>query len=75
MSQISVKGKIQRSTMGTGAWTLAGDDGKTYELKGAPKDLLKSGANATVEGVIRDDVMSIAMVGPVLEVKSMKVAD
>lgn len=69
MSTISITGKVERSPMGSGAWALVSTDGQTYELKGAPKEMLQSGLRVQVEGTIRDDVMSIAMIGPVLEVQ------
>jgi len=69
---ITVTGTIQRSDMGAGTWALVTDDGVTYEVhKGAPKDLLKSGQKVKVKD--REDVMTFAMIGPVLEVKSFEV--
>lgn len=66
---ITVNGTVQRSGMGAGTWALVTEKGDTYEIhKGAPKDLLKAGQQVKVEGKIRDDVMTIAMIGPVLEV-------
>lgn len=70
----TVTGTIQRSNMGTGTWTLVTDDGKTYEIhKGAAKELLKSGQKVKVEGQVREDIMTFAMVGPVLEVRSFEI--
>jgi cytochrome c-type biogenesis protein CcmE len=70
MSSTTVQGTVQRSGMGAGTWALVTDKGETYEIhKGAPKDLLHEGLKVKVEGTIRDDVMTIAMIGPVLEVK------
>lgn len=71
---ITVTGTIQRSDIGTGTWTLVADSGETYEIyKGAAKELLKSGQKVKVEGQVRQDVMTFAMVGPVLEVKSFEI--
>lgn len=70
---ITVTGTVQRSDMGTGAWALVTDDGVTYEIyKGATKELLKSGQKVKVQGQVREDVMTFAMIGPVLEVKSFE---
>lgn len=70
---ITVTGTIQRREIGMGAWALVTDEGVTYEiLKGADKNLLKSGQKAKVKGQVREDVMTIAMIGPVLEVKSFE---
>ncbi len=71
---ITVTGTIQRSNMGPGTWALITDDGITYEIqKNAPKELLKSGQKVKVQGQVREDVMTFAMIGPVLEVKSFEV--
>ncbi len=70
---IKVTGVIERKGLGPGTWALVTDDGETYELKDAPAELKKSELKVTVEGQVRDDVMSFAMIGPVLEVKSFKV--
>ncbi|HEY9610316.1 hypothetical protein [Allocoleopsis sp.] len=72
---ISVKGVIERKGLGPGTWALVTDSGETYELKDAPAELKKSDLKVKVEGQVRDDVMTFAMIGPVLEVKSFKVLD
>ena len=70
----TITGTIQRNDMGTGTWAIVTDDGVTYEVhKGAPKELLKSGQKVKVQGQVREDVMTLAMIGPVLEVKSFEV--
>jgi hypothetical protein len=70
---ITVTGTIQRRDIGSGAWALVTEDGVTYEiLRGADKNLLKAGQKANVTGQIREDVMTIAMIGPVLEVQSFE---
>jgi hypothetical protein len=70
---ITVKGTIERRDIGTGAWALVSDDGVTYEiLRGADKKLLQSGQKAQVTGQVRDDIMTAAAIGPVLEVKSFE---
>ncbi|KOP26427.1 hypothetical protein ACE1AT_29305 [Pelatocladus sp. BLCC-F211] len=68
---ITVTGTVERRDIGTGAWALVSNDGTTYEiLRGADKSLLKAGQKAKVTGEVREDVMTIAMIGPVLEIKS-----
>jgi cytochrome c-type biogenesis protein CcmE len=70
---INVEGTIERQNIGPGAWALVADDGKTYEIyQGAPADLLKAGQKVNVKGQVRDDVMTMAMIGPVLEVTSFE---
>ncbi|GAC1461246.1 MAG: hypothetical protein NVS2B14_07260 [Chamaesiphon sp.] len=70
---ITVTGSIERKGLGPGTWALVSDEGETYELKDAPDELRKSGLKAKVKGQVRDDVMTFAMIGPVLEVKSFEV--
>lgn len=72
---INVTGVIERKGLGPGTWALVTDSGETYELKDAPNELKKSELKVKVEGQVRDDVMTFAMIGPVLEVKSFKVLD
>jgi hypothetical protein len=70
---LTVEGTVERSLMGTGTWSLVTHDGSTYEImKGAPKELLQPGLKVKAKGQVRDDVMTMAMIGPVLEVKSFE---
>ncbi|MBD2667478.1 hypothetical protein B6N60_02533 [Richelia sinica FACHB-800] len=71
---ITVTGTIQKRNIGLGAWALVTDEGTTYELpKSTDKNLLISGQKAAVTGQVREDVMTVAMIGPVLEVQSFEV--
>ena len=71
---MTVTGTIQRRDIGTGTWALVTDDGTTYEIqRGVAKELLKSGQKVKVQGQIREDIMTLAMIGPVLEVKSFEI--
>jgi hypothetical protein len=72
---INVKGVIERKGFGPGTWALVTEDGQTYELKDAPEELKKADLKVKVEGQVRDDVMTFAMIGPVLEVKSFEAMD
>jgi hypothetical protein len=72
---MNVTGVIERKGLGPGTWALVTDSGETYELKDAPAELKKANLKVKVEGQVRDDVMTFAMIGPVLEVKSFKVLD
>ncbi|MCG5062065.1 MAG: hypothetical protein KA714_29895 [Limnoraphis sp. WC205] len=71
---MKIQGKIEHKGFGTGAWALVTDD-KTYELKDAPSDLKKKGLKVEVEGEVREDVFTTAMIGPVLEVKTFEVKE
>ena len=71
---ITITGTIQRRDIGMGAWALVTDEGDTYEiLRGADKNLLKAGQTVKIQGQVREDIMTTAMIGPVLEVKSFEV--
>lgn len=71
---INVTGTIERKEMGAGTWAIVSDDGTTYEIhRGASKDLLKPGQKVSVVGQVKEDVMTFAMIGPVLEVQSFDV--
>ncbi|MFK0734840.1 MAG: hypothetical protein ACFKPT_02275 [Gloeotrichia echinulata GP01] len=71
---ITVTGTIQRREIGTGAWALVTDEGITYEiLKNVDKKLLKAGQKAKITGQVREDILTLAMIGPVLEVESFEV--
>jgi hypothetical protein len=73
---LTVRGMIERRGFGAGTWALAAEDGTVYEIyQGAPQGLLQAGQRVEVMGLQRDDVMTIAMIGPVLAVVSYKVLD
>jgi len=66
-----ITGTVKYQDLGVGTWSLVTPN-QTYELKDAPPPLRKEGLKVEVEGIIRDDMVTIAMIGPVLEVKSFK---
>jgi hypothetical protein len=70
---ITAIGSIERKDIGMGAWALVGEDGNTYELIDCPRDLRHEGLKVKVEGTINDDVMTLAMIGKVLNVKSFEI--
>ena len=69
---MKVTGKMEMKGFGFGVWALVTDDGTTYELKDYPSELEEDSLKVEVEGNIREDVMTMAMIGKVLEVKSYK---
>ncbi len=71
---IQVEGTIERKGFGTGTWALVSSS-ETYELHKAPADLQKAGLKVKLSGQIREDVMTIAMIGPVLEVTSFEIVN
>ena len=69
---MKVTGKIEKKDFGFGVYTLVTDDGTIYELKDYPAELEQEGIKVEIEGEIREDIMTMAMIGKVLEVKSHK---
>ncbi|TVQ44472.1 MAG: hypothetical protein EA365_10145 [Gloeocapsa sp. DLM2.Bin57] len=70
---IKVTGTVMYQDLGVGTWAVITPNQQTYELKDPPTPLRQSGLKVEIEGVIREDIMTIAMIGPVLEVKSFLV--
>jgi hypothetical protein len=71
---ITITGTIERRNIGLGAWAFVTEDGVTYEIpKSSDKNLLKSGQKAKVTGKVREDLMTAAMIGSVLEVHGFEV--
>ncbi|MBS9394560.1 MAG: hypothetical protein HEQ29_15940 [Dolichospermum sp. LBC05a] len=71
---ITATGTIERRNIGLGAWAFVTEDGVTYEIsKTADKNLLKSGQKAKITGKVREDLMTAAMIGSILEVHSFEV--
>lgn len=70
---ITVTGTIERKGFGKGTWALVADNGDQYEIyQASPKEMLKQGQKVKVKGQIREDIMTLAMIGPVLEVQSFE---
>jgi hypothetical protein len=67
------KGKVVRSDLEGGFWTLEGDDGTTYKLEGGGADLLKKDVKAEIEGSVDGGAMGIGFGAPVLKVKKYKI--
>ncbi len=70
---MTATGTIERKGFGPGTWALVTESGETYELHNSPSELRKSGLKVKVTGQVRNDVMTLAMIGPVLEVKSFEI--
>ena len=69
---MKVTGTVEKKGFGFGTWALVADDSKTYELKDPADELKQEGIKVEVTGKIREDVMTMAMIGAVLEVESYK---
>jgi len=71
---IEIVGTVEYVDIVTGAWAIATDSDQQYEiLQPAPSELLQDGLKVSVTATIRDDVMSLAMLGDIIEVLDFKV--
>lgn len=66
---IQVTGTVERKGFGSGTWALVSEAGETYELHEAPSELQQAGVKVKVRGQVREDIMTLAMIGPVLQVE------
>jgi hypothetical protein len=67
---ITVTGKIEKRGFGSGTWALVSEEGMVYELHKLPEKLKQNRDRVTLTGQLKPDVMTLAMIGPVLEVQS-----
>ncbi|ELR97597.1 hypothetical protein [Gloeocapsa sp. PCC 73106] len=66
-------GTISYQDIGVGTWVLVTSNQETYELHDPSPQLRKAGLKVAVQGVIREDIMTLAMIGPVFEVASFEI--
>jgi hypothetical protein len=72
---IQIVGTVEYVDIGTGAWAIATDTNQQYEiLQPAPSELLQDGLKVSVTAKIRDDVMSMAMVGDIIEILDFQIS-
>lgn len=69
---MKLTGKIEKKEFGFGVWALVAEDGTTYQIKDPVAQLQQEGIKVEIEGKIREDIMTSAMIGPVLEIESYK---
>jgi hypothetical protein len=69
----TITGTVAFRDIEMGVWVLEGDDGRTYQLAGGDRRIKKDGQRIEAEGSVNTDLHSIAMVGPVFEVKRYRV--
>lgn len=69
---MKLKGRITFRDIETGVWVLEADDGRTYELAGGDRKIKKDGKRVEIDGDVDSGSASIAMVGPLLHVKSYR---
>ena len=72
---IQIVGTVEYVDIGTGAWAIATDSDQQYEIwQPAPSELLQDGLKVSVTAKIRDDVMSMAMIGDIIEVLDFQIS-
>lgn len=71
--EVTVTGTVEYRDIELGVWVLATPSGETYELVDAPPQLLQNGLRVQIEGIVRNDMMTVSMVGPILEVRSFAI--
>jgi hypothetical protein len=70
----TISGTIQQKGFGFGTWALETEQGECYELYEPPSALQEIGLKVKIEGDIREDIMTIAMIGPVVTVKQFEIS-
>lgn len=70
MSTFTVTGTVRRVNLEGGRWALEADDGSRYELvaTSVPPEYLRDGRRGTFALQPRPDLMSLGMLGPIVEV-------
>ncbi len=72
---IQIVGTVEYIDIGTGTWAIVTDTDEQYEiLQPAPESILKEGLKLQVTAKIRDDVMSMAMIGDVIEIEDFQIS-
>jgi len=70
---IQVVGTIEYIDIGTGTWSLVTDTDEQYEIwQPAPEAILQEGLKVKVTAKVRDDVMTMAAIGDVLEIEDFQ---
>jgi hypothetical protein len=72
--EVVLSGTVEMVGVEGGCRALRATGNKLYELKGGDPNVLKVGAQVTVRGRIRNDLMTVCQIGPVLEVISSQPA-
>ena len=71
---ITVTGTVQQKGFGWGTWALVTEAGKTYELYEPVPQLQQAGLAVAITGQVREDIMTLAAIGPVLEIESFQLS-
>jgi hypothetical protein len=66
---VDLTGNLQDTDLG--CWALVTDDGASYELKDLPVDFEHDGLRVIVHGTERPELLTICMIGTVVEVNTI----
>jgi hypothetical protein len=70
---VNITGTVRHYDLEGGFWAVRGDDNTTYDpMGGLPTELQKDGIRVRLEGKLRPEIASAHMVGPIVEVHSIK---
>jgi len=71
---IQITGTVEYIDMGTGTWALVTDTDEQYEIwQPAPEEILQEGLKISVTAKVRDDVMTMAAIGDVIEIEDFQI--
>lgn len=69
-----IVGTVEYIDIGTGTWAIVTDTDEQFEiLQPAPEKILQDGLKVSVTAKMRDDVMSMAAIGDVLEIEDFQI--
>jgi hypothetical protein len=66
------RGTIRKNDLEGGFWELHAEDGEHYQIQGGGDALRVDGQRVEIKGKVDEEVMTIGMTGPVLDVASWK---
>jgi hypothetical protein len=72
---MEITGQIKRQSLGVGLWSLVSRGGDMYELYKPPAEICQDNLSVKIKGQVREEIMTTAMIGPVLEIKSYQIID
>lgn len=67
-----LRGILKLHQFGTRCWEFITDEGDRYELIGGDPNLYQDNTRLVVTGRIREDLMSVGNIGPILEVTTLQ---
>lgn len=69
---VESSGTVVWRTVEGGVWVIEADNGTTYNPIDLPEDYQVDGLRVHFEGQLRTDMMGIHMVGPLIEITSIR---